>query len=94
MAFPEKIAIQFTTPAEKELRKLDIQVQKYLIKKLVELEGKPQLLENAVHLSGTKDKYRLRFGDYRVIYAKEKDGTLVILVILKVGHRKDVYDGL
>ena len=31
--------------------------------------------------------YRLRIGDYRVIYAKTRDGVLV----LRIGHRKNVY---
>ena len=39
-------------------------------------------------LSG-QDKYRVRQGRYRIIYAIEEDGLLVYVV--KVGHRKDVY---
>jgi mRNA interferase RelE/StbE len=39
-------------------------------------------------LSG-QDKYRVRQGCYRVIYAIEDDDLLVYVV--KVGHRKDVY---
>lgn len=31
--------------------------------------------------------FKLRVGDYRVIYAKREDGVLV----LRIGHRKDVY---
>ena len=33
--------------------------------------------------------YRIRCGDYRVIYDIKKD--LLVIVVLKVGHRKDVY---
>ena len=32
--------------------------------------------------------FKLRIGDYRVIYAKTKEGVL----ILRIGHRKNVYD--
>jgi len=39
-------------------------------------------------LSG-QDKYRVRQGRYRIIYAIEDDDLLVYVV--KVGHRKDVY---
>jgi mRNA interferase RelE/StbE len=39
-------------------------------------------------LSG-QDKYRVRQGRYRIIYAIENDDLLVYVV--KVGHRKDVY---
>ncbi|MBP9779036.1 type II toxin-antitoxin system RelE/ParE family toxin [Candidatus Gracilibacteria bacterium] len=33
--------------------------------------------------------YRLRVGDYRIVY--EKRGDELIILILKVGHRKDIY---
>ena len=39
-------------------------------------------------LSG-RDKYRLRQGRYRILYAIEDQNLLVYVV--KVGHRKDVY---
>ena len=41
-------------------------------------------------LSG-RDRYRLRQGVYRIVYSVE-DGRLIVVVI-KVGHRKDVYRG-
>jgi mRNA interferase RelE/StbE len=40
-------------------------------------------------LIGAEAKYRIRVGDYRVIYGVENQG-LVILVI-RIGHRKDIY---
>ncbi len=41
-------------------------------------------------LKGYKNSYRIRAGDYRIIYEVE-DKILRILVIA-VGHRKDVYE--
>ena len=40
-------------------------------------------------LSGTADKYRVRQGDYRIVYELDKKAGTVLIV--KVGHRKDVY---
>lgn len=40
------------------------------------------------HRFGT---YRFRVGDYRVIFDVDDDGMIKILVILSVGHRKNVY---
>ncbi|MDB4900716.1 MAG: plasmid stabilization system [Gemmatimonadetes bacterium] len=40
-------------------------------------------------LSGSKDSYRIRVGDYRVLY-RITDTRLLVLVV-KVGHRRDVY---
>jgi mRNA interferase RelE/StbE len=41
-------------------------------------------------LKGSKTDYRIRIGDYRVIY-EIQDGRLVVL-LLNVGHRKDIYE--
>lgn len=40
-------------------------------------------------LKGYDDTYRIRFGDYRIIY-KVRDKELIIL-LLSVSHRKDAY---
>lgn len=40
-------------------------------------------------LVGAEAKYRIRVGDYRVIYGVENQ-ELVILVI-RIGHRKEIY---
>jgi mRNA interferase RelE/StbE len=41
-------------------------------------------------LAGTSDRYRIRVGDYRIIYRVD-DGKVVVLVLL-IGHRREVYD--
>ena len=40
-------------------------------------------------LAGREDRYRVRQGRYRVIYSIEDD--ILTVVVVKVGHRKDVY---
>ena len=52
------------------------------------------LAENArpagcVKLAGAPDVYRIRVGDYRIIY-QVKDAALIVLV-LSIGHRRDIY---
>jgi len=47
---------------------------------------------NLKKLAGYQDRYRLRVGDYRVIY-DIIDAELVILVV-GVGHRREIYRGL
>lgn len=42
----------------------------------------------AEKLSG-QEKYRIRQGNYRIIYAID-DGVLIVMVV-KVGHRREVY---
>ena len=41
-------------------------------------------------LAGTSDRYRIRIGDYRIIYRVD-DGKVTVLVLL-IGHRREVYD--
>jgi len=43
---------------------------------------------NALKLEG-EDRYRVRQGDYRILYSVD-DGR-VIIYIIKIGHRRDVY---
>ena len=42
-----------------------------------------------VKLAGEEDLYRIRVGDYRIIYSIQDDQLLILVV--KIGHRKDVY---
>ena len=74
--------------AEKFLKK----APKKDVVKLVELirtlaiQPRPQ---GCRKLSGEEDTYRVRHGQYRIIY-EIRDRKLLVLV-LKIGHRKDVY---
>lgn len=43
-------------------------------------------------LSGEDDMYRIRVGDYRIIY-QIREKSLVVLIV-RIGHRSDVYRGL
>jgi len=42
-------------------------------------------------LAGTSDRYRIRVGDYRIVYRID-DGKVTVLVLV-IGHRREVYDG-
>ena len=42
-----------------------------------------------VKLAGAEDAYRIRVGDYRIVY--EIVDKILIVYIVRVGHRKDVY---
>ncbi|MBM4019722.1 MAG: type II toxin-antitoxin system RelE/ParE family toxin [Planctomycetes bacterium] len=45
-----------------------------------------------VKLAGAEAAYRIRIGDYRVVY--EVADRVLIIYIIRVAHRKDVYRGL
>lgn len=80
--------IEFTHSARKQLHRLDSGGQKRIVERMEKLSENPRP-PGVRKLAGTTAFYRLRVGDYRVIYSIE-EGNLVVLV-LKVGHRGDVY---
>ena len=47
---------------------------------------------NLKKLAGYQDRYRLRAGDYRVIY--DVTGAQLVILIVGVGHRREIYRGL
>ena len=47
-------------------------------------------MQDITKMVGHDDRYRLRVGDYRVIY-EIRDGQLIILDIVGVGHRREIY---
>ena len=73
--------------AEKELKRLGHEEQRRVAKKLLLLENEP-FPTGAITLQG-KRGYRIRIGDYRVLY--EVDEPSKTLIITAIGHRRDVY---
>jgi mRNA interferase RelE/StbE len=78
--------IIFSDRALKQLKKLEKNVQESIISALERIRIRPQV--HVTKLVGDPG-YRLRVGDYRVIFDID-EGNLVILVI-KIGHRKKIY---
>jgi mRNA interferase RelE/StbE len=80
--------IEFAKQAAKQFRLIPIREQQRLKPKIDALitETRP---DSVVKLSGEEALYRIRVGDYRIIFTIQDDRLLVL--ILKIGHRKDVY---
>lgn len=62
------------------------------IKKKIEELGQNLPEPNTTKMKGNNSFHRVRIGDYRIIYEIHDDR--VVILIVKVGHRKDVYKGL
>ncbi len=80
--------IVLTKSAQKKLAKLSKELQILIGTAINNLAENPRP-SACKKLKGSETDYRIRIGDYRVIY-EIRDGKLVVLV-LNVGHRKDVY---
>jgi len=75
--------------AAKEFSKLSTAANNRIIKAILKLSDKPRN-QGSKKLKGGSENWRIRIGDYRVIYAID-DETLIV-DIRKVGHRRDIYD--
>lgn len=81
--------IDFTSQAEKELKKIDKPDAKKIKQKLESLiEGASNL--DIKKLEATSEPtYRLRVGDYRIVF--EVKHTIITILVIGVAHRKEVY---
>lgn len=79
--------VEFSKGARKDFKGIPELDARRILEKIRALSEEPRL-SGSKKLKG-EDSYRIRIGVYRVIY-DIKDGLLVVLV-LKVGHRQRVY---
>ena len=84
--------IEFRPSARAELAALDRPVQVRILRSLERLAEDPRRAPNVKALKGALKgdvTYRLRVGDWRVIYALQ-DEVMVVLVV-RVAHRREAY---
>lgn len=80
--------ITYAHSALKALRKLDRIVAQRILRAVDSLAQDPRP-QGCLQLSGGDGEFRIRVGDYRVIY-DVNDEELVVLV-LRAAHRREVY---
>lgn len=85
--------IEFDPLAEKELKKLDYQqaklILKFLFERVLHLTD-PRSIDEALKGSRFQSLWKYRVGDHRLIVSIEDKITTTILII-KIGARKEVY---
>ena len=75
--------------AEKELLKLPAPLVKRIVPVLESLSNDPRP-EGCKKLKGFVDLWRVRVGNYRIIYAIED--VIRLVEVQAIGHRKDIYE--
>jgi mRNA interferase RelE/StbE len=84
-----KYRLLLKASAAKEIEKVGSKSdRRRIIEKIGGLADDPRA-QGAEKLAGYDDRYRVRQGDYRVVYLIDDAATSV--TIYKVGHRRDVY---
>ena len=81
-------SVQLAPSAERDLAALDKPVQRRVAARIDALAENPRPA-GVAKLQGEANAWRIRVGDYRILYTIE-DRRLVVLVI-KIGHRREVY---
>ena len=81
--------IEVAPAAVRQLRKLDHIAQRRIQAAIELLAGEPRP-SGAKKLVGGDGEWRVRTGDYRIVY-EIHDNVLLVLVIA-VGHRRDIYE--
>lgn len=80
--------IELKKSAEKEIDRLDKNIIPQIFHKIRTLAENPYPSQS-LKLAGSGYSYRLRVGDYRILY--QIDNSTKIITIFAVGHRKDIY---
>jgi mRNA interferase RelE/StbE len=71
------------------VKKLPRPVRDRVLAAIVDLQGDPRP-HGAKKLAGEQTAWRLRIGDYRVIY--DVFDTKLTVTVVRAGHRREVYD--
>jgi len=81
-----KYQISYEKEALKELEKLESSVSRRIVEKIDRMSENPASCD--IKKLKASDYYRIRVGDYRVIFIFENN----LIKILKIGHRQQIYD--
>ncbi len=74
--------------AEKSFARLEKALQIKIIKAIENLAVNPRP-QGFKKLKSLTELYRIRVGDYRIIYSI--DNNVLIITVVKIGHRKEIY---
>ena len=80
--------IEFTASAGRALSKFGKTLQFRITAKIDALANQPRP-PGVEKLHGRRDRYRLRVGDYRIIY--EIQDCILLVLIVDIGHRREIY---
>jgi len=84
-----KYSLEIKQSAQKELDALDDVVFTRIDRRILALEDNPRPA-GCKMLKGYEDQWRVRVGDWRVVYII--DDTAKLVTITRVAHRREVYE--
>lgn len=84
-----KYSVEIKQSAQKELDALDDALFARIDRKILALSDNPRL-SGCKKLRGYRDLWRIRVGDWRVVYIVNDDTKIV--AVTRIAHRRDVYE--
>ena len=85
-----KYQVEVVESAKRSLRKVESLYIKKIMERIDFLQFDPRH-PGCIKMSGCQNTYRTRVGKYRIIY--EIYDNKVLVIVVNIGHRKDVYRG-
>ena len=85
-------ALEIAKSVEKDLRKIPIKMHETFFNEIENLAINPFPESRYKKLKGTTNSFRLRVGNYRILY--EVDTQIMLITIYRIRHRKDSYKNL
>jgi len=83
-------SIQFKPAALRSLTRLGKDTQTRLARKIDALSRNP-LPFGVEKLKGIADLYRVRVGDYRILYQIQDADAVLLILIIQIGYRREFY---
>ncbi|MCY7374731.1 MAG: type II toxin-antitoxin system RelE/ParE family toxin [Pyrinomonadaceae bacterium] len=80
--------MNFKPAALRQIQRLSKSDQKRISRK-IETPADNPLPDGVKKLAGEEGFYRVRVGDYRIIYTI--DGEKMIVLVITIGHRREIY---
>ena len=81
--------IELSATARKDLERLDKPIQIRIVNRLRWLAENLEHVQTEQLKGGFSGTFKLRVGDYRLVYRREADEDVVL--VLRIGHRREVY---
>lgn len=82
-----KFNIRFKESVAKDLRQLPVKDIKRILKRIDTLIDEPR--PTGCEKLSAQERYRMRQGNYRIIYEIHDEEQIII--VIKIGHRREVY---
>ena len=80
--------ISLNAHAARSFRKLPRDIQKRISPAIDALQDEPRP-PGSEKITGTTNAYRIRIGNYRVLY--EIHDTMLLILVIDIGHRREIY---